>query len=143
MSIVYFDSSALVKLLVEESGSELAADLWDGCDLAVASRLAHVEVRAALAAAQRDRRLTDEGRRQAEELWSAYWASVSPIELTASTADAAARLAGEHALRGADAVHLASLAAVGEEHCVMAVWDARLHAAARALGFGTAPAHLP
>ena len=40
MTIVYFDSSAFVKLLVEEAGSELAAQLWDGCDAAVSSRLA-------------------------------------------------------------------------------------------------------
>lgn len=45
MSIVYFDSSAFVKLLVEEHGSELAAALWDGCDAAVSSRLGYPEVR--------------------------------------------------------------------------------------------------
>ena len=41
MPLVYFDSSALVKLLTEEPGSDLAAELWDGCDAAVASRLAY------------------------------------------------------------------------------------------------------
>ncbi len=46
MSIVYFDSSAFVKLVVDEDGSELAAALWDGCDAAVSSRLAYPEVRA-------------------------------------------------------------------------------------------------
>lgn len=50
MAIVYFDSSAFLKLVVEEDGSELAAALWDGCDAAVSSRLAYPEVRAALAA---------------------------------------------------------------------------------------------
>ena len=43
MTIVYFDSSAYLKLLVEEDGSELAAALWDGCDTAVASRLGYPE----------------------------------------------------------------------------------------------------
>ena len=51
---MYFDSSALVKLVVEETGSDLAAELWDGCDAAVASRLAYPEVRSALAAARRN-----------------------------------------------------------------------------------------
>ena len=32
LGIVYFDSSALVKLVVEKTGSDLAAQLWDGCD---------------------------------------------------------------------------------------------------------------
>ncbi len=45
MPIVHFDSSALVKLLVEEDGSDLAATLWDGCDAAVSRRLAYPEVR--------------------------------------------------------------------------------------------------
>ena len=40
MTIVYFDSSAFVKLVVEEDGSEVAATLWDGCAAAVSSRLA-------------------------------------------------------------------------------------------------------
>ena len=35
MSLVYFDSSAFVKLVVDEDGSDLAAALWDGCDAAL------------------------------------------------------------------------------------------------------------
>lgn len=64
MAIVYFDSSAFVKLLVEEDGSNLAASLWDGSDAAVSSRLASPEVCAALATAGRTRLLepTDQGR---------------------------------------------------------------------------------
>ncbi|HEX7463112.1 MAG TPA: hypothetical protein VF317_13165 [Dermatophilaceae bacterium] len=54
VTIGYFDSSAFVKLVVEEEGSDLAAALWDGRDAAVSSRLAYPEVRAALAAAARD-----------------------------------------------------------------------------------------
>ena len=51
MALIYYDSSALVKLLVQEEGSDLAAELWDGCDAALGSRLAYPEVCAALAAA--------------------------------------------------------------------------------------------
>ena len=36
MPLVYFDSSALVKLVVAEEGSDLAAELWDSCDAALA-----------------------------------------------------------------------------------------------------------
>ena len=59
MTLVYFDSSALVKLVVDEDGSDLAAELWDGCDAALASRLAYPEVRAALAAACRNHDLSE------------------------------------------------------------------------------------
>jgi uncharacterized protein len=57
VAVVYFDSSAFVKLVVEEEGSAFAADLWDGCDAAVSSRLSYLEVRATLAAAARNHRL--------------------------------------------------------------------------------------
>lgn len=109
MTLVYFDSSALVKLLVEEEGSDLAAELWDGCDAALSSRLAYPEVRAALAAAARAGRLSDAARTQAEAAWEGYWAAVRAVELSASVAAHAGDLAAQHGLRGADAVHLASL----------------------------------
>jgi uncharacterized protein len=37
MTLIYFDSNALVKLLVQEEGSDLAAELWDGRDAALGS----------------------------------------------------------------------------------------------------------
>jgi uncharacterized protein len=48
-------------LVVEEQGSEVASALWDGCDSALASRMAHPEVCAALAAAHRNHDLDDDG----------------------------------------------------------------------------------
>ena len=112
MSLVYFDASAFVKLLAEEPGSDLAAQLWDGCDAAVASRLAYPEVRAALAAAARNHDLSENELDGAEQAWEEYWAASRPVELTAAVERHAGQLAREHALRGADAVHLASALAL-------------------------------
>lgn len=142
MAIVYFDSSALVKLVVEEAGSELAAELWDGCDAAVSSRLAYPEVRAALAAATRNRDLDEEDLDAAEAAWEEYWAATRPVELTAAVERHAGKLARLHALRGADAVHLASALAIGDPGLIVAVWDRRLHAGAAAAGLRLAPAQL-
>jgi hypothetical protein len=58
VSVVYFDSSALVKLLISEEGSDLVEELWDGCDSAVSSRLAYPEACAALAAVERRNLMT-------------------------------------------------------------------------------------
>ncbi|MGH3823449.1 MAG: type II toxin-antitoxin system VapC family toxin [Pseudonocardiaceae bacterium] len=134
MAIVYFDSSAFVKLVVEEEGSDLAAALWDGCDAAVSSRLAYPEVRAALAAAGRAHRLTPDDQQQAEVAWEEYWASTRAVELTGAITAQAGQLAGEHALRGADAVHLASVLAIGAADTVFAVWDQRLRSGAEMAG---------
>jgi len=140
--IVYFDSSAFVKLLTEEAGSDLAAKLWDGCDAAVASRLAYPEVCAAIAAAARNHDLADHELGTAEQAWDEYWAAARPVELTAAVERQAGDLARQHALRGADTVHLASALAIGTPDLVIAVWDRRLHAGARAVGLRVAPAQL-
>jgi len=142
MSLVYFDASAFVKLLAEEPGSDLAAQLWDGCDAAVASRLAYPEVRAALAAAARNHDLSEDELGGAEQAWEEYWAASRPVELTAGVERHAGQLACQHALRGADAVHLASALAIGDPDLVIAVWDRRLHTGAQAAGIRVAPAQL-
>lgn len=139
MTIVYFDSSAFVKLVVEENGSDLAAGLWDGSDTAVSSRLAYPEVRAALAAARRARRLTPADQRRAEAAWEGYWAATRAVELTQHVSTRAGELASQHGLRGADAVHLASVLAVGAADTLLAVWDQRLRAGAQAAGVHVAP----
>jgi predicted nucleic acid-binding protein len=143
MAIVYFDSSAFVKLVVEEDESDLAAALWDGCDAAVSSRLAYPEVRAALAAAGRDHRLDARAQHQAEVAWEEYWAATRAVELTDEIAARAGGLAGEHALRGADAVHLASALVLGPEDLLFAAWDQRLRTGVETAGIRLAPAAWP
>jgi hypothetical protein len=83
-----------VKLLAEEAGSDLAAELWDACDAAVASRLDYPEVRAALAAAARNHDLGDHDLDTAEQAWAGYWAATRPVGLTPRFRPSAAHLAG-------------------------------------------------
>ncbi len=140
MAIVYFDSSAFVKLLVEEDGTDLVAQLWDGCDAALSSRLAYPEVRAALAAAHRNYTLDASGLEAALQIWEEFWSATRPVELRLEVERHAGELAQLHSLRGADAVHLASALTVPRMELIIAVWDKRLHAGARAEGLATAPA---
>jgi len=83
--------------VVEEPGSELVARLWDGCDSALASRLAYPEVRAALAAAARNHDLGGDDLRAAEQAWEEFWAATRPVELTPAVERHAGQLAREHA----------------------------------------------
>ncbi|MPV37330.1 type II toxin-antitoxin system VapC family toxin [Georgenia subflava] len=138
--IVYFDSSALVKLVVQEEGTELVATLWDACDAPFSSRLAYPEVRAALAAAGRAHRLGRRDRDLAERAFEDYWAVTQRVELSEAVTAHAGDLAGRYGLRGADAVHLASVFAVGLQNTVFAVWDKTLRAGAHAAGVRLAPA---
>lgn len=142
MALVYFDSSALVKLVVDEVGSDVAAVLWNSCDVALASRLAYPEVCAALAAAARNHDLTESEASAAAADWELFWASIRPVELSADVERVAGSLAATYQLRGADAVHLASALALGSTDLAVAVWDKRLHAGAVAEGLAVAPATL-
>jgi uncharacterized protein len=142
VAIVYFDSSALVKLVLNEPGSDLAAELWNGCDAALSSRLAYPEVRAALAAAGRNHDLTESEAAEAAAEWELFWESVRPVELSADVERASGELASFHRLRGGDAVHLASALALEVAELTVAVWDRRLHAAVLDAGLAVAPADL-
>lgn len=143
MAVVYFDASALVKLVVEEEGSDIASALWDGCDAALSSRLAYPEVCAALAAGRRSDSLDEEGYAAARRDWEEFWSAIRAVELTTEVGRHAGELARSRALRGADAVHLASALAVESTNLVVAVWGRplregvvaeRLAIAPRALG---------
>jgi hypothetical protein len=142
VALVYFDSSALVKLVLDEVGSDVVAALWNACDVALSSRLAYPEVCAALAAAGRNHDLTKSEASAALSDWEQFWASLRPVELSADVERTAGSLAATHHLRGADAVHLASALALGSRHLTVAVWDKRLHAGAAAAGLAVAPATL-
>lgn len=143
MALVYFDSSALVKLVLNESGSDLVAELWNACDGALSSRLAYPEVCAALASAGRNRDLTASEVAAALTDWERFWTSIRPVELTDEVQQVAGALTASHRLRGADAVHLASALALGSPDLTVAVWDKHLHTAAADIGFFLAPPTLP
>ncbi len=138
--IAYFDSSALVKLVVEEDGSDEVAVLWDGADVVVSSRVAYPEVRAALAAASRNGRLTGRSLAEAKRQWARFWDALRVVELSDEVGLLSGDLAEAHRLSGFDAVHLASALLVSGDDVVVATWDSRLRAAADATGLPTLPA---
>ena len=139
MAIVYLDTSALVKLCVDEPGSALAVALWDGADLVVTSRLADAEVRAVLAAGRRAGRLDEVTAAEALAAWERLWPGLHVLELRESVTASAAVLVGRHPLRAADALHLASALELRSPDLVVAAWDEHLAAAARAEGLLVVP----
>lgn len=134
----YFETSAILKLVVAEHGTDAAEELWDASDLVVTSRLSYPESRAALAAARRARRLTAGQLREAKRALDSHFREIDVIEVTQLVAAKAGDLAEHHGLRGYDAVHLASALAFDTESVVLATWDRDLARAARAVGFALA-----
>lgn len=142
MTVAYFDSSALVKLVIDEDGSDDAALLWDGADSVLSSRVTHPEVRAALAAAERGARLDAPAHLKAKAAWEELRQALRYVEVTAQLESEAGDLAEQHALSGFDAIHLASAVTLATMPVVVATWDGRLRRAARAMGLATLPGQM-
>lgn len=132
----YIDTSLLIKLLVWEVGTPEAQSIWNHSDEPSAARIIVVEARAALAAARRGGRLSEGELGRAKVHLAERLDELTYIEVTAALIDHAADLAEEHALRGDDAVHLASALLVGVDLLTSA--DAELCRAAEACGLATA-----
>ena len=108
-------------------------------DEVYSSRLSYVEVRSALAAARRAKRLTPTGFLQAKAELELWWESIESIELDEEVASAAAEVAGAFALRSHDAVQLASALVLVEPMLVVVSLDERLRRAAGDAGLDVAP----
>jgi uncharacterized protein len=106
--ITYVDTSSLLKLLIDEEGSEQVGLIWDTADRLASVSLVVVEARAALAAAARSRPLTSEQHRQAKADLTGLVNGLNLVEVTDTLIAEAAQLAEDEALRGYDAVHLAA-----------------------------------
>jgi predicted nucleic acid-binding protein len=139
VAVGYFDASALVKLVVDEDGSDVAARVWDEVDAVATSRLSEAEVAAALSAATRAGRLSAPAVRRARRDWVEMWSACRVVELAPAVAARAAELSASLVLGGADAVHLASALTLGGADPVMVTWDRRLHAASMAAGLPVVP----
>jgi len=110
--VLYLDSSALIKLYVQEKGTEsIKQKLLDeeiGARPPVTSVLTFAEVHAALMQRRNDRSLSNRTFMRSRASFDADWAvSFSPIDLTPGVL-LLVREVVSLGLKGADAVHLAS-----------------------------------
>jgi len=110
--ITYIDTSSLLKLLIDEDGSDRVELIWDTADTLASVALIVVESRAALATARRGRRLSISQHQRAVDEVTALIDEISIVEVTKDLLEHAAQLAEEESLRGYDAVHLAAALAV-------------------------------
>ena len=136
--IAYFDTSAVVPLIIDEPSSEFAERFWDQATRVVSSRLLYPEARAAIARARRMNRITTTTSRLAVSALDELLAQVDIIELDLVLSRRAGELAELHDLRGYDAVHLASAERVADREVVVVAGDVDLGRAARVLGLATA-----
>ena len=124
--------------MIVEEGSELVAELWATPHPAMSSILSYPEGCAALAAARRGGRLSTIAYSRALGDFELLQGELSLIGIDAQLARQAGQLAEQFALRGYDAVHLASALATGEVITLVS-WDHDLRRAATRNGCAIAP----
>ena len=137
--IAFLDTSAVVKLYIQEVGSAFIREYVQGCSAVLVSAVAYPEGRAALARSHRDGSLDLADYDAAKQGFDADWDRFVVLPAATPTLRLAGDLAERHRLRGFDAVHLASaiVARTVQSSATVdfAAWDARLLAAARAEQF--------
>ena len=132
---LYLDTSSLVKLYVEEVGSQDVRDLVAGAAVVTTSVVAYPEVRAALARLRRSGDLSPAKFAVVKRDFEAQWPAFLTLEVTAALGREAGEFAEQYGLRGFDAVHLAAFAEIARRADVtdtrFSSFDDRLNKAAR------------
>jgi predicted nucleic acid-binding protein len=134
---LYLDTSALVKLYVDEEGSPLVRSAVERAGVVSTSAITYVEARAAFVRRRRERGLSAGDYRRTVRGLDADWDRYLVVEITDSLVREGARLAEAHRLRAYDAVHLASATVLRgglAGPIVFACWDLRLERAAKREG---------
>lgn len=138
--ILFCDTSALVKLFVQEQHSETLREAALSCSHLLVSELAWVEMCAALALKQRTRNLDAPQSDQALQSLRAQWGGYYKLGVDPALVASAGELALAFGLRAYDSVQLASVQHAHQQTgdtLVFACFDRQLNRAAVALGIAT------
>jgi predicted nucleic acid-binding protein len=137
--ILYLDPSAWIKYWIEEEGSpEVRGALADPAFEAIAcSRLGRVEMVATFARAwSRRKRMTRARAESCRKDFASMWQRTVEVDFSPEVQARAEGLASKYALRGYDAVHLASALHLnsGSESVLLLTFDQEMREACRSEG---------
>lgn len=133
----YLDTSSLVKLYVEEQGSDDVRQFLGSVDIAATSMLTYAEMRATLARRRREGLLDARALTSVKRVLDHDWQNYFVVDVTITICRAAGDLAERYRLRGYDSVHLASYLEIarraGAKQTQFSSFDQRLNLAARSV----------
>jgi len=145
MWIIYLDTSALLKRYIQEDGSKEVTKLLEDADEIATGVITKVETASAIARLVRFRGITVEEGRKVWDEFCEDWEILTRLNVTPQGIERAANLAWQHALRGYDALHLAS-ALLWQERLtlsvILATFDRQLWLAGKQLGMQVWPKDL-
>ena len=105
---LYLDTSSLVKLYVDETGSSKIKSEVEEADVVATSKVAYAEARAAFARKQNEGGYSARSLHKIVYDFNNDWESLFVIELTDGLIRSAGDIAEKYLLRGFDSIHLAS-----------------------------------
>jgi len=145
MWIIYLDTSALLKRYIQEAGSEEVRKLLEEADEIATGVITRVETASVIARLVRSQAITAE---EGKQVWNEFcedWEILTRLHVTPQSIERAASLAWRYALRGYDALRLAS-ALLWQERLMLpvllATFDRPLWLAGREAGIQVWPKDL-
>ncbi len=127
--IAYLDTSALVKLYIEEEGSEVLRERLKSAERLATSKVAYAEARAVFSRLRREKALNEKDYQLVKNSFQQDWNNYLVVELSDTVIALSGNLTEKYALRGFDAIHLASALFLKKQlrHKILGgCWDGRL-----------------
>jgi predicted nucleic acid-binding protein len=140
--LLFCDTSALIKLLIDEPDSAQIHQASERAGLIAACRITWAEAMAAMARRQRDDPTSADDIETARQRLSMLWSSFTIVEVSQKLVEAAGRFADGFALKGYDSVQLAAaheLHVNTEQKVLFACYDRRLKQAAQLIQLDVMP----
>lgn len=134
--ILFCDTSALIKLLIREPGSDQMAENSLHAEAIAVCRITWAEAMAGMARRQRDDPISGDDIEQARQRLIDRWDHFTIVEVSQRLVETAGRFADVFSLRGYDSVQLAAgyeLQRNGDKPVLFACYDRRLNQAAQLL----------
>ncbi|MBU0511585.1 MAG: type II toxin-antitoxin system VapC family toxin [Chloroflexi bacterium] len=134
MSIIYLDTSALLKRFIREQGSQALKEIWPSFRVVGSAVVVYAEMAAAFSKAVRQGWQSASAAQFAWDMFLEDWPRLTLVGIDTSVVQRAGKLAWEYGLRGYDAVHLAAALVWQEgmgEPITLGTFDRQLWGAAK------------
>ncbi len=135
--ILYLDTSALVKLFINETYSELVREYYNNCRVVATSNIAYVEFNSALSRIYREGLIDFQNLQNIRNNFDNLWNFYKIINFDDNIIQKATKLLYETELRAFDSIHLASADFLREntkDNVYFACFDKKLVMSANFIG---------